>query len=131
MPESIWDLIGRLSYIISILGVGDPQGPKEEIERLQTQLEKVLGANALFALHRRMNTGGRDWPEQVVLGVFTSRFAAAQYLLAHNVGITAEECQWITDGVTDEFRVGDTDDETSIDVTTYTIMPVMHGTDPK
>lgn len=131
MPESIWDLIGRLSYIISILGIGDPEGPKNEIEQIRARFEKVLGPNALFAVHRHCDTGGRDWPDAVCLGVFTSRHAAARYLWTNAVGITAEDFQHLSDGVTNELRVGDTDDEASIDVTTYTILPVMHGVDPK
>jgi len=133
MLESIWDLISRLSYIISILGFRDSAGIKEEIETLRSALETVLRGTLWVVTAYEPRT--RDYDENVCLGVFTSKHGAARYLSAQ----LAEE-SWFSDEVRRRIheapgsgfvKIRSTDfDEAAGDIT-YSIMPVMHGMDPK
>lgn len=132
MPESFWDLVGRLSYIISILGVGDPQKPKEEIEELRARFEKMMKGR-LWIVTMREPTGGRDFDELVCLGVFTSRHFAAMSLAE-----LIEKEPWFSDELRQElfsesgtYTLRTDDLEDCDDDIVYTIMPVARGMDPK
>ena len=131
MPESIWDLVGKLMYILGLLGVVPEADIKDALNHLEKEFQRAL-KGPLWALVLHEPTGGRDHDDTVCVGVFTSRHGAVMHLLH-----ALEGAAWFTEEARQEivnssglsrFRPADFEDNSDV---TYTIMPVLDGLDPK
>jgi len=134
MPENFWDIISKLLYLCSISRPENTAYIKDAMGALHGQLELKLGKGQLYAVHRHEPVGGRDFPEAVILGVFTSRHFAVEYL----IGLLIERVKHSSGGITPEdiaaLRAGQdfwTLDPDDRECSRYTVMPVMNGLDPK